>query len=294
MKTYGCQSMVGTLNRAIVKRPQESYIDDGRIDAQWEALAYLGRPDLGQAIEEHRRFVILLEAAGVEVDCLPADDQTGLDSIYTHDPVASVTDQGVILSHMGKEARMEEVQAIADVFEQQGIPISGRIEPPGMIEGGDVVWLNKRLVTVGLSYRTNGEGIRQFQGFMKPLEVDVIAVPMVHWDGPGAVLHLMSIISMLDKDLAIVYDRMLPIPFRELLLALGIKTVPVPDEEYDSLGCNVLAVGPRHCLIRSGNSLTVQRMRDAGCRVEEFDGDNICYKGSGGPTCLTRPVLRQG
>ena len=119
MKTYGCQSMVGTLNRAMVKRPQESYIDDGRIDAQWEALAYLGRPDFGQAIEEHRRFVILLEAAGVEVDCLPADDQTGLDSMYTHDPVASVTDQGVILSHMGKEARMEEVQAIADVFEQQ-------------------------------------------------------------------------------------------------------------------------------------------------------------------------------
>ena len=182
MKTYGCQSMVGTLKRVMVKRPQESYIDDGRIDAQWEALAYLGRPDLGQAIEEHRRFVILLEAAGIEVDCLPADDQTGLDSMYTHDPVASVTDQGVILSHMGKEARMEEVQAIADVFEQQGIPISGRIEPPGMIEGGDVVWLNKRLVTVGLSYRTNGEGIRQFQGFMKPLEVEVIAVPMVHWD----------------------------------------------------------------------------------------------------------------
>ena len=293
MKTYGSQSMVGTLKRVIVKRPQEAYIDDERIDTQWEALDYLGRPDLGQAIEEHQRFVALLEAAGAEVDCLPEDNRTGLDSVYTHDPVASVTDQGVILSNMGKDARMEEPQAIEDVFRRQTIPILGRIEPPGNIEGGDVVWLNERLVTVGLTYRTNGEGIRQFQDLMKPLEVHVISVPMVHWDGPGAVLHLMSIISMLDKDLAVVYERLFPIPFRELLLALGIKMIPIPDEEYDSLGCNVLAIAPRHCLIRRGNNLTVQRLRDAGCRVEEFDGDNMCYKGSGGPTCLTRPVLRQ-
>ena len=293
MKTYGSQSMVGTLKRVMVKRPQEAYIDDERIDTQWEALDYLGRPDLGQAIEEHQRFVALLEAAGAEVDCLPEDNRTGLDSVYTHDPVASVTDHGVILAHMGKDARMEEPQAMEDIFQQQAIPILGRIEPPGSIEGGDVVWLNERLVTVGLTYRTNGEGIRQFQDLMKPLEVDVIAVPMVHWDGPEAVLHLMSIISMVDKDLAVVYERLFPIPFRELLLAIGIQMVPIPDEEYDSLGCNVLAVAPRHCLIRRGNNLTVQRLRDAGCRVEEFDGDNMCYKGSGGPTCLTRPVLRQ-
>jgi len=285
--------MVGSLKRVMVKRPQEAYVDEGRIDTQWEALGYPGRPDFGQAIEEHKKFVALLEAAGAEVDCLPEDDRTGLDSIYTHDPVASVTDHGVVLAHMGKEARLEEPHAIEELCKQHDMPILGRIEPPGMIEGGDVVWLNECLVTVGMTYRTNGEGIRQFQALMKPLEVDVIAVPMVHWEGPEAVLHLMSIISMLDKDLAVVYERLFPIPFRELLIALGIKTVPVPDEEYESLGCNVLAVAPRHGLIRSGNNRTVQRLREAGCRIEEFDGDNICYKGSGGPTCLTRPTLRQ-
>ena len=120
----------------------------------------------------------------------------------------------------------------------------------------------------------------------------MVAVPMVHWDGPGAVLHLMSVISLLDTDLAVAYERLLPIPFREMLAALGIGLVAVPDEEYDSLGCNVLAVGPRHVIVRSGNPVTVDRMRKAGCRVETFDGDHICYAGSGGPTCLTRPILR--
>lgn len=292
MKTYGSQSMVGALKRVVVKRPEEAYIDEAQIDAQWETLGYLERPDLARAIEEHRQFVELLEAAGAEVDCLPADTRTGLDSVYTHDPVASVTDQGAVLAYMGKDARLAEPSAMDLYFRERDIPVLGHIEPPGMIEGGDVVWLNERLVTAGLTYRTNGEGLRQFQALLKPLEIDVIAVPMVHWDGPGAVLHLMSVISMLDKDLAVVYERLLPIPFRELLQALKIEMIPVPDEEYDALGCNVLAVAPRHCLIRGGNSITAQRLRDAGCRVEEFDGDNICFKGSGGPTCLTRPVLR--
>ena len=292
MRAYGSQSMVRPLKRVLVKRPAEAFESQDRIDAQWQSLDYLAKPDYQRAVEEHRRFTSLLEADGAEVACLPADGRTGLDSIYTHDPVASVTDEGVILGRMGKDARMEEPDALEDWFAGAGIPVAGRIEAPGSVEGGDVVWLKDDLAVIGLTYRTNGEGIRQFQELLRPRGVDVVAVPMVHWDGPGAVLHLMSVISLLDTDLAVVYERLLPIPFREMLTALGIGLVAVPDEEYDSLGCNVLAAGPRHVIVRSGNPVTVDRMRKAGCRVETFDGDHICYAGSGGPTCLTRPVLR--
>lgn len=292
MNAYGCQSMVRPLKKVLVKRPEEAFESQERIDAQWRSLDYLARPDYVRAVDEHRRFTSLLEAAGAEVACLPADGRTGLDALYTHDPVASVTDQGVILGRMGKDARMGEPGALEDWFAGAGIPVAGRIEPPGSVEGGDVVWLRNDLAVIGLTYRTNGEGIRQFQELLKPRGIDVVAVPMVHWDGPGAVLHLMSVISLLDTDLAVVYDRLLPIPFREMLTALGIGLVPVPDEEYASLGCNVLAVGPRHVIARSGNPVTADRMRKAGCRVETFDGDHICYAGSGGPTCLTRPILR--
>lgn len=292
MNPYGCQSMVRPLKKVLVKRPEEAFESQERIDAQWQSLDYLTRPDFNRAVDEHRRFTSLLEAAGAEVACLPADGRTGLDALYTHDPVASVTDQGVILGRMGKDARMEEPNALEDWFAGAGIPVAGRIEPPGSVEGGDVVWLRNDLAVIGLTYRTNGDGIRQFQELLKPRGIDVVAVPMVHWDGPGAVLHLMSVISLLDSDLAVVYDRLLPIPFREMLTALGIGLVAVPDEEYDSLGCNVLAAGPRHVIARSGNPVTADRMRQAGCRVETFDGDHICYAGSGGPTCLTRPILR--
>ena len=292
MNTFGSQSMVRPLKKVLVKRPEEAFESQERIDAQWRSLDYLARPDFKRAAAEHRRFTSLLEAAGAEVACLPADGRTGLDSLYTHDPVAAVTGQGVILGRMGKEARMEEPDAQADWYAEAGIPVAGRIEPPGSVEGGDVVWLKDDLAVIGLTYRTNGEGIRQFQALLQPRAIDVVAVPMVHWDGPGAVLHLMSVISMLDADLAAVYERLLPIPFREMLAALGIDLVPVPDEEYDSLGCNVLAVKPRHVLVRGGNPVTAGRMRTAGCMVEAFDGDHICYAGSGGPTCLTRPIYR--
>ena len=292
MNSYGSQSMVAPLKKVLVKRPEEAFESQERIDAQWRSLDYLARPDFSRAVEEHHRFTALLEAAGAEVACLPADGRTGPDSLYTHDPVAAVTDQGVILGRMGKDARMAEPEAQEDWYAEAGIPVAGRIEPPGSVEGGDVVWLKDDLAVVGLTYRTNGEGIRQFQALLQPRGIDVVAVPMVHWDGPGAVLHLMSVISMLDTDLAAVYERLLPIPFREMLAALGIDLVPVPDEEYDSLGCNVLATSPRHVLVRSGNPVTVDRMRTAGCAVEAFDGDHICYAGSGGPTCLTRPIYR--
>lgn len=292
MNAYGCQSMVRPLKRVLVKRPEEAFESQARIDAQWRSLDYLVRPDFYRAVDEHRRFTSLLEAAGAEVACLPSDGRTGLDALYVHDPVASVTGQGVILGRMGKDARMGEPDAQEAWFAEAGIPVAGRIESPGSVEGGDVVWLRDDLVVIGLTYRTNGEGIRQFQALLQPRGIDVVAVPMVHWDGPGAVLHLMSVISMLDTDLAVVYERLLPIPFREMLAALGIDLVAVPDEEYDSLGCNVLAVKPRHVVARSGNPVTAERMRKAGCRVEAFDGDHICYAGSGGPTCLTRPILR--
>ncbi len=292
MNSYGSQSMVRPLKKVLVKRPAEAFESQDRIDAQWRSLDYLVRPDFNRAVAEHQRFTSLLESAGAEVAYLPADGRTGLDSLYVHDPVASVTGQGVILGRMGKEARMAEPDAQEGWYAEAGIPVAGRIEPPGRVEGGDVVWLKDDLAVIGLTYRTNGEGIRQFQSLLQPRGIDVVAVPMVHWDGPGAVLHLMSVISMLDADLAAVYERLLPIPFREMLTALGIDLVPVPDEEYDSLGCNVLATSPRHVLVRRGNPVTADRMRKAGCAVEEFDGDHICYAGSGGPTCLTRPLFR--
>ena len=292
MTSFGGHTMTGRLRRVLVKRPAEAFASVDQIAAQWRDLGYLGPPDLEQAGAEHARFVALLEQAGAEVVYLPADPRTGLDSLYCHD-AALITDAGAITFHTGKPARRGEGPALADVLPALDVPLLGRVEPPGTTEGGDMLWLDSHTLAVGRTYRTNAEGIAQLRALLAPLGVDVIEVPLVHWTGPGDVLHLMSLISLLASDLAVVYSRLLPIPFRETLLERGIQLVEMPDEEFATQGCNVLALAPRLCLMLEGNPVTKRRLEAAGCRVWTYQGDEISTKGSGGPTCLTRPLWRE-
>ena len=199
-----------------------------------------------------------------------------------------------ILCNMGKVARQTEPDAMARYLQQVGVPILGRITGSGRLEGGDVCWLDERTVAVGEGYRTNTEGIRQLRALLGDAVDEIISVPLPHWTGPDDCLHLLSFISPVDHDLAVVYSRMMPVPFRQLLLARGLQLVEVPDEEYDSMACNVLAVGPRQCIMLSGNPITQQRLEAAGAAVLTFAGKDLCLKGGGGPTCLTRPILRAG
>jgi N-dimethylarginine dimethylaminohydrolase len=193
---------------------------------------------------------------------------------------------------MGKRLRANEPAAQGAAFRQLGIPVVGAIAEPGCLEGGDVIWLDDRTVAVGRGYRTNDEGIRQFRALLGDSIDELIVVPLPHWRGPGDVLHLMSLVSPVDRDLAVVYSPLLPVPFRERLLELGCTFVEVPDEEFDSMGTNVLALAPRHCVMLKGNPRTRTALERTGATVVEYKGDEISVKGAGGPTCLTRPLVR--
>ena len=287
----GSQSMVDELKFVLVKHPRASHGSQAQVDAQWQALNYPARPDYDLVQEEFAAFSALLEGAGIEIGYLPAATGTTPDSIYTHDPVAAVSTRGVILGSMGKAARTHEPDAMAAYLDGIGVPILGRISGAGRVEGGDVCWLDESTVAVGQGYRTNGEGIRQMRALLGT-EIEVIPVPLPHWTGPDECLHLLSFISPVDRDLAVVYSRMMPVPFRELLIARGIQLVEVPDEEYDNFACNVLAVAPRQAIMIQGSPITQARLEAAGARVQRFPGGDLCIKGGGGPTCLTRPILR--
>jgi N-dimethylarginine dimethylaminohydrolase len=283
--------MVDEVRGVIVKRPQEAYGDPAQVAAQWEALNYYGEPDFDVAAGQHAAFVNLVGQFGAEVVFLPAAPDTGLDSVYVHDPVI-VCARGAILGNMGKDARRGEPAAIGRMLEGLGVPILGAISGDGRLEGGDVLWLSDRTVAVGEGYRTNAEGVRQLRALLGDLVDDVIPVPLPHWTGPQDCLHLQSLISLIDRDLALVYSRLMAVPFRQLLLARGFKLVEVPDEEYDTLGCNVLALAPRRCVMVDGNPVTTARLEAAGAQVWTFPGSEVCVKGAGGPTCLTRPFWR--
>ena len=284
------QSDVGALRSVLLKHAREAFPDAATVEASWRALNYLAPPDPGRAAAEYDRFAAHLEEAGARIHWMPADAVTTLDSLYVRD--ASIpSSAGMILCNMGKAARTTEPAAQAEAFRSFGIPVAGAITGEGKIEGGDVVWLDEKTLAVGRGYRTNDEGIRQLRAILGE-GIEVVVAHLPHWRGPADVFHLMSILSPIDRDLAIVYSPLLPVPFRELLLARGFDLVDVPDEEFEGMGCNVLALGPRRCLMIDGNPVTRKRLEDAGAQVTIFSGDEICRKGSGGPTCLTRPILR--
>jgi N-dimethylarginine dimethylaminohydrolase len=285
-------SEVGRLARVVVKHARDAFVDSRTIAAQWKSLNFSEAPDLGRAIEEHDRFVGILEQAGATVERLPRAEDTTLDSIYARD-ASIVSPQGMILCRMGKPARDSEPAAQGRAFaaSRDPIPIAGRIEPPGRIEGGDVVWMDDRTIVVGRGYRTNDDGLRQLRELLGPA-VTVVEVPLPHWRGAGDVMHLMSLISPVDHDAAVVYSPLLAVPFREWLVARGSRLVEVPDEEFETMGTNVLAVAPGRCVMLSGNPRTRGALERAGIEVVEYEGREISVKGAGGPTCLTRPIVR--
>ena len=285
--------MVAPLRRVIVKRPEEAFRsgDSDSIAREWQPLGYTRPPDFNRASRDHREFVSLLATAGAEVLCLPADQRTGLDSIYTHDPVL-ITDAGAVIFQTGKPARRGEGPAFADAFGKWDVPILGIVDGPATAEAGDMIWLDSHTLLVGRGFRTNAAGVETLSALLQPLRVNVIQVQLPYWKGADEVLHLMSFVSLLDEDLAVVHRPMLPVPLFEILSGKGVRLVDVPEEEVDTLGCNVLAVAPRNVIMAGGNPITRSRLQAAGCRVSEFDGSEICLPGAGGPTCLTRPLLR--
>jgi N-dimethylarginine dimethylaminohydrolase len=275
----------------LLKHARDAFGGPEAIAAGWQALNFIGPPDFARAIYEYDRFVDLLRSDGADVQMLPHAPGAGLDSIYVRD-ASVICDRGVILCSMGKPQRQHEPAAQEAAFRALGHPILGSIRLPGRLEGGDTVWLTDRTIAVGRGYRTNDDGIEQLRTLLADSIDDLIVVPLPHWRGPGDVFHLMSIISPVDTDLAVVYSPLIPVPFRERLLDMGFELAEVPDEEFDSMGANVLAVAPRRCLMVAGNPVTSARLERKGAQVIEYEGREISLKGRGGPTCLTRPVFR--
>lgn len=282
------QSDVGTLRRVLLKHARDAFVSPERVAAQWSALNYLGAPDFDVACHEYDAFARLLESLDVAVEWMPGED-VGLDSMYVRD-ASIASDRGPILCRMGKPTRSSEPAAEGRVFEALGLEVAGSIEAPGLAEGGDATWLAADILAVGRGYRTNQSGIDQLETLLP--DVEVLGVPLPHWKGPGDVFHLMSMLSPLDADLLLVYSPLLPVSFRERLLESGFGLVEVPDEEFDSQGCNVLAVAPRVAVALDGNPETCRRMEAAGVDVHTYVGREISAKGCGGPTCLTRPLER--
>jgi dimethylargininase len=282
-RKFGCQSMTAALRRVLVRPPAPGSW------AAWKAYGWRGEPDPGRLEDEHAAFRELLVEAGAEVVVAGTPHALDPDAIYVYDP-ALVADAGAIMLRPGKEGRRGEVEVMTADFVEAGVPTAARLQAPATAEGGDTLWLDENTLLVGRGHRTNDEGIAELAEALPG--IDVLAFDLPHLHGSGEVLHLLSLLSPLDVDLAVAYPPLMPVRLVELLAARGMELVEVPEEEFETMGPNVLALGPRVALALEGNDETRRRMEAAGVDVRVYRGDEISRKGDGGPTCLTRPLLR--
>ena len=281
---FGGQNMTKTLRRVLVRPP------DAAGFATWREYGWRAEPDVGKLVEEHELFCNALAAGGAEVVLAQTSLRTDPDAIYVFDP-AIVSDSGAIVLRPGKEGRLVEMDAIAADFEHARVPIAARLEAPASADGGDTIWLDESTLLVGRGYRTNDAGIQALRAALPGVEVLAFDLPHLH--GSDVVLHLLSLLSPLDDDLVVAYLPLLPVRLVQLLQELEIRIVEVPDDEFETMGPNVLALAPRVALALEGNEETRKRLQGAGVDVSVYRGSEISRKGDGGPTCLTRPLLRR-
>ena len=283
--------MVGSLQRVLVCSPNTAGWNDPHRLARWGELGFHHQPDLPKAQAQHEILCRELQSAGAELLELPNAPELSLDAVYTHD-ASLATDFGLIIMRPGKPNRVAEGESHEFFAERAGIPIFGKIVAPGTTEAGDMIWLDPKTLLIGHGYRTNAPGIAQMRSLLAPKRIEVLSSPLPYGPGPSACLHLMSLISLLDEQTALVDLPWLAVETVEFLKARGFQFIEIDSSERDTLACNVLSLGNKRLLAIAENSKTNDRLRRAGFDIRTFPGGELCINGSGGPTCLTRPLLR--
>jgi len=304
--------MVGALECVLVCSPRTAGWNQPERAARWRELGFLHPPDFSTAQAQHEEMCRQLEAAGAEVVEAPPAVDLSLDAVYAHDALLP-TDFGLIVMHPGKPNRVSEGKHQAFLCSRLGVfgpgwlldpsqltpgldvlgpAMQAKIVPPGTTEAGDMVWLREKTLLIGHGYRTNAAGIKQMRNLLAPMGVEVLSAPLPYGPGPSACLHLMSLISLLDEQTALVDLSWLAVETVELLRARGYRFIEIEPSERDTLACNVLSLGRKRLLALEENQKTNEKLRQAGFDVRTFPGSELCLNGSGGPTCLTRPLRR--
>jgi N-dimethylarginine dimethylaminohydrolase len=283
--------MVSPLRRVLVCSPRNAGWNDAKKISAWRELGFHHSPDFEKAQSQHEILQQELQTAGAEILELPSAGSLSIDATYTHD-ASLATDFGMILMRPGKANRVAESSHHGATCNSVGIPTIGEVVSPGATEAGDILWLDSKTLLIGRGYRTNAAGIDQIRGLLQPKGVEVISAPLPYGRGPSECLHLMSLISLLDEQTALVDLPWLAVETVELLKSRSFRFVEIDYAERDTLACNVLALGEKRLLAIAENVKTNERLRAAGFDVRTFPGSEICINGSGGPTCLTRPILR--
>jgi len=280
--------MTAPLKRVAMRRPASMLMAD---TTEWH---YGPTYDAAMIEEEHAAFADLVAQSGAEILWMDGDDNGIADSVFTYD-ASLMTPKGAILMSPGKPLRKGEQELHRRFYKEQDIDIVGEILPPGTVEGGDTLWLDDGSLAVGRGFRTNQAGIEQLTAILAEQGVTVHAYDMPIFHGEAACLHLMSFISPVDFKKAVIYAPLMPVAFWQLLTGMGYTLIEAAEADFvesNGLSLNILATAPGKCIMIDGYPSTVDAMEKAGVEVQVFKGDALCIACEGGPTCMTRPILR--
>ena len=288
---FNCNNMVDPIKKILLSHPKNAFFNQNKINSEFKELNFFDAPDYYESLHEYEAFIDILKSYNIELYFLDENNSTTIDSIYAHDPFI-ISNDGAIICNMGKKNRVSEIKNVKIFLKNNGIPILGEIYTPGKLEGGDIVWIDSHNIAVGIGYRSNIEGVKQLREILSGSVKNIFPVPLPHWNGPNDCLHLMSNLSPIDSNLFLVYSRLLPVQFIQYLKEKNIQLIEVPDEEYETMACNVLAISPRQVIMLEGNPITKRLLEKENVMVHTYKGSEISLKGAGGPTCLTKPFLR--
>ena len=288
---FNCNNMVDPIKKILLNHPKNAFINQNKINSEFKELNFFDAPDYNESLNEYEAFIDILKFHNIELYFLDGNNTNTIDSIYAHDPFI-ISNDGAIICNMGKKNRISEIENVKIFLKNNEIPIIGEISAPGKLEGGDIVWIDKHNIAIGIGYRSNIEGAKQLGEILSGCVKNIIPVPLPHWNGPNDCLHLMSNLSPIDSNLFLVFSKLLPVQFIQYLKENKIELIEVPFKEYETMACNVLAIAPREVIMLEGNPITKNLLENENVIVHTYKGSEISLKGAGGPTCLTKPFLR--
>ena len=291
LPVFNCNNMVDPIKKILLSHPKNAFFNQNKINSEFKELNFFDAPDYNESLNEYEAFIDILKFHDIDLYFLDKNNTNTIDSIYAHDPFI-ISNDGAIICNMGKKNRISEIENVKIFLKNNEIPILGEISAPGKLEGGDIVWIDKYNIAIGIGYRSNIEGAKQLGEILSGCVKNIIPVPLPHWNGPNDCLHLMSNLSPIDSNLFLVFSKLLPVQFIQYLKENKIELIEVPFNEYETMACNVLAIAPREVIMLEGNPITKKLLENENVIVHTYKGSEISLKGAGGPTCLTKPFLR--
>jgi dimethylargininase len=286
---FGVSSMTAQLQRVALRKPGTAMLE-----ADANLWHYGPTFDRHKVADQHAAFASLVKNHGAEILWMEDDNPDISDAVFTYD-ASLMTPAGAILMNPGKQLRKGEQELHRQFYQRQGIPVVGEISGEGTNEAGDTLWLDDKTLVVGRGFRTNQAGIDQLTSILADQGVQVHAFDLPVFQGASACLHLMSLVSPVDTRAAVINELLFPVALYQLMLSMGYQLIALPADEYEAsstLSGNILALAPGECIMIDGFPETRRAIEAAGVNVQVFDGDALCIGCEGGPTCMSRPVLR--